>query len=228
MTRWFLVHTRLIATRAASLAIATSPAASTVFLWVSTDVICATVQLVASRKHSIVGKSVIAWITVSNVVFVVLRGFFVLRNRYFSQIARVLVIVTMRSVAHYVFVICMALIRCHCAVIMILWLLWRMLLELLIAVLIVLSVMMFSLLFSFIIVIASTMIKMGMIMSLLPLHWTAIRWAFVNWVIVRAIHHRLRAERSKARIVKRRGGGLLRAVGKGVVAVAQSVRRICI
>lgn len=123
-------------------------------------------QSVATRKQSIVGEGVIARVAVSNVVLVVLGGFFVLRNRYFAQIARVLVIVTMRSVAHYVLVICMALIRCHCAVILLL--LWRMLL--LSAVLIVLSVMMFSLLFSFIIVIASTVIKMGMIMSLLPLH----------------------------------------------------------
>lgn len=75
----------------------------------------------------------------------------------------------MRLVPDYVFVICMILIRCHYAVIMILGLLRR-LLQLLIAAFIVLSVMMFSLLFSFIIVIASTMIKMGMIMSLLPLH----------------------------------------------------------
>lgn len=42
-------------------------------------------------------------------------------------------------------------------------------LELLIVAFIVRSVMMFSLLFSFIIVIASTMVEMGMIMSLLPL-----------------------------------------------------------
>lgn len=136
----------------------------------------------------------------------------------------------MRLVSNYVFVICMILIRCHKTVIMILWLLWRMLLMLLIVIVafIVRSVMMFSLLFSFIIVIASTMIKMGMIMSLLPLHWTAIRWAFVDWIIIRAIHHRLGAERSEARwVVERRWGGLLgvRAVGKGVVAVAQSVTK---
>ena len=55
--------------------------------------------------------------------------------------------------------------------IMILWLLWR-LLRLLIAVaaFIVLPMVMFSLLFPLVIVITSTMIKMGMIMSLLPLH----------------------------------------------------------
>lgn len=46
---------------------------------------------------------------------------------------------------------------------------------LIVAFIVRLSVMMFSLLFSFVIVIASTMIKMGMIMSLLPLHRTAIR-----------------------------------------------------
>lgn len=69
------------------------------------------------------------------------------------------------------------------------------------------------------------MIKMGMIMSLMSLHWAAIRWAFVYGVIVGAIHHRLRAERSEAGVVECCGGGLLgaRAVGKGVVAVAQSV-----
>lgn len=79
---------------------------------------------------------------------------------------------------------------------------------------------MLSLLFSLIIVIAD------MIVSLLTLHWAAIRWAFINRVIVRAIHHRLRIKRPKARIVQCRGGGLLwvGAVGEGVVAVAQSVK----
>lgn len=133
----------------------------------------------------------------------------------------------MRLVADYVFVICMILIRCDGVVIvMILWLLWRML-QLLIVVFIVRSVMMFSLLFSFIIVTAAAVIKMGMIMSLLPLHWTAIRWAFVYWVIVGAIHHWMGIKRSEAGIMKRRWGGLLwiGAVGEGIVAVAQSVKR---
>lgn len=232
MTRWLFVDAGLVAARAAGFAVATSAASSAILARMLFDGIalvrCLMIALlVAPGQHCIVSEGVIARVAVANFVFFVLRQLLVLRNRYFAQITRVgLVFITMRAVPNYVFVICMILIRCHNIVIMILWLLRRMLMFLIVAFIVRLSVMMFSLLFSFVIVIASTMIKMGMIMSLLPLHRTAIRWALVYGVIVRAIHHRLWAERSEAGIVECCGGGLLgvRAVREGVVAVAQSVK----
>jgi hypothetical protein len=166
MTRRFLVDARLIAARAAGLAVATASAPCALVILL--DVLP---LMIAARKHRIVGEGVVARVAVTDIVFLMLGRLFVFRYRHFAQITRILVVITMRLVARDVLVICMiSMIRCHNAVIMILRLLRRMLCAA-VGALIVRSMVVLSLLFSFIIVIASTMIKvMGMIMSLMSLH----------------------------------------------------------